>query len=440
MEFALDLLAHAETLRSYDCDELLLLKAQVRVLSVFGEQIEKSVKEAESFSSRLLLRPIEAFSEGSLAHFVIPRWSVDLENDPFANLAHKTDQLASAVFEIETALRHKPAFEPVYRPMMARCQFAIGNFVGAAESYRMLLNQEGNGILRSIKFQIYLAIAKCYELSGNNPSAIAMLERCSSEFPQRKGVYLRLAFLLTKQVNYSAIPELLRKEMSVDPNIGEEWRVSTILALSEQLKARLSPEEVENAFFKANRKELDGLRSVIIAFWPNFEHLGQDSQRKWIYGIYGAYFYGPDSSFHIENQDTAVASFGKAVEIELMNRIFLQFRRHHIETGRSAGLRDSEPGDDKYLVKFVKQNAKIMFGEMYRVLESASRDSAKGICRDLRRWVQDKRLSLFLSSKFLDDVRILTELAGCAKHKSVSYKDLGRARELSQRILKAITG
>jgi hypothetical protein len=227
--------------------------------------------------------------------------------------------------------------------------------------------------------------------------------------------------------------------MACNPNLGEEWQFSTILALAEVGGSQRSPEEIEEAFFKAKPQVAEGIRSIVIGFWPTFKVLTQASQKKWTYAMYRAYFHGSEFGFGPEEQEVAVAWFAKAVELELRNTIFLPFRQDLSQTSPSASTLQSETESDKRLIKFVTDsNPKMMFGEMYRTLKVASKPSGTGACRELRRWMESRGFRSLLLQQFVSDVEELVRLAGLAKHDSVPNDAARRAHKFSQRILQAI--
>jgi hypothetical protein len=159
-ELVLGLLSHAEAINAHDGDELLLIRAQFRFLSAYAEQVDAFLRNKEIASGlgglefKYLVGSPEILTQDSLPHFILLLWCVHLKEDQPLQQKDTIDQLASAAFEIATALRHKPQFEQIYRQMLARCQFATAEFSGAAESYLLLLKQPRRDILEPIKFPI----------------------------------------------------------------------------------------------------------------------------------------------------------------------------------------------------------------------------------------------------------------------------------------------
>ena len=166
---------------------------------------------------------------------------------------------------------------------------------------------------------------------------------------------------------------------------------------------------------------------------PPYPQILLHSQKKWIYAAYRAFFQS-DSGFQHDDNETAIFSFAKAVELDLKNKIFEPFKtvvRQELWT--SAVTTDA--AYEKRLIplaKFVaKHKGKIMLGEMADSI-LASRELSKETAIKFRRWIE-KHCPQTYTSGFTEKLFQLAEIAGKAKHSSTdNVKD---AERLSREVL-----
>ncbi|HUG81649.1 MAG TPA: hypothetical protein VML01_08295 [Bryobacterales bacterium] len=83
--------------------------------------------------------------------------------------------------------------------------------------------------------RLYECAARGYERAGYTEKAELVLKQCLGELPESKGISLRLASLYTQppHADYKAAYEALRQELEVDPDAGEDLRMSIALIFGE---------------------------------------------------------------------------------------------------------------------------------------------------------------------------------------------------------------
>jgi tetratricopeptide (TPR) repeat protein len=129
-----------------------------------------------------------------------------------------------------------------YRAAWGKCYFIAANYAKAAEQFEHLLAHGFGltGLLNEIearcRSQSYQNAAECYKRGGQIDAAARRLERCVQEFPETRGLWLKLAKLYLSsplEVDTGKVLNCLREEEKIDPSFGEDPRGSIALMLGE---------------------------------------------------------------------------------------------------------------------------------------------------------------------------------------------------------------
>ena len=325
------------------------------------------------------------------------------------------DRISDAANDFEKGLSKCPDLSPAYRSMLAGCYFAKGDFANAAKNYEQVLVDSNSkfSVIEDFKIDIFKCIANSYRLAGETEKARDALKRCAAEFPSAAGIYKELAEYQAQEVEYRLAYESLKKEYERDPAFGENWLVSTSLALgsvghnSEQL------DTLAERGLNSNPQLSEGLRSLVNAHWPSVDDLTPDARRKWIYGSY--LILGPqvDSLMHQSHAEAVAIQFGTAVELELKSQVFGKFREH---LSRSPDLhslvgKERSWGKEKFC-QFLVNRKPMTLGEMHHVLKDC-RNPKRELWIKFKRWVQENRRPLLKNLWMLE--RIL-DIHNGAKH------------------------
>ena len=305
------------------------------------------------------------------------------------------DRISDAANDFEKGLSKHPDFSPAYRSMLAGCYFAKGDFRKAAKNYQRVVEDSSSAILaQEIITIMYECIAASYQLAGETEKAQDALERCANEFPSAKGIYKELARIQAQATDFESAYESLTKERERDPAFGENWLVSTSLALgsvghnSEQL------DTLAERGLNSNPQLSEGLRSLVNAHWPSVDDLTPDARRKWIYGSY--LILGPqvDLLMQQSHAEAVAIQFGTAVELELKSQVFGKFREH---LSRSHDLRSlvgkERSWEKEKFCQFLVNRKPMTLGEMHHVLKDC-RNSKRELWTIFRRWLQKTRRPL----------------------------------------------
>ena len=335
------------------------------------------------------------------------------------------DRISDAANDFRKGLTKRPDLSPAYRSMLAGCYFAIGDYWNAAKNYEQVLAGRNSKILDTefVKIAMYKRIAASYQLAGESEKAKDALTRCAGEFPSAKGIYKELAKFQAQATDYRSAYESLIKESERDPAFGEDWLVSTSLALgiegrdSERIAARVERD------ISSNPHRYEGIKSLVNAHWNSLDDLTPEAQEKWICGSCLILSRSVEERTHRLLAQQAAIPFGTAVELELKSRVFGKFREFVSESFDLRALvgERSSWGKDKKFCKFLvsQEPNKMPLGEMHYYLKDC-RNSKRDVLRKFYCWVQKNRRSLLKNLSLLEEI---CRIHNRAKHESISKED-----------------
>ena len=230
-----------EALDLLELAEIQILRGQFNFLVVFDSKTDGDL-DPEFWEPKLCYsKPCDSLvPDGDLVHeFSLyargvgpARKREEDENEITFDEAER-DRISDAANDIDKGLTKRPYLSPVYRSMLAACYFVTGNFWNAAKNYEQVLVYSKSKIFASelIKIEMFKCIANSYRLAGETEKAKDALEQCAGEFPAAKGIYKELAAIQAQAADYRSAYESLDKERDRNPAFGEDWMVSTLLAL-----------------------------------------------------------------------------------------------------------------------------------------------------------------------------------------------------------------
>ena len=346
------------------------------------------------------------------------------------------DRISDAANDFDKGLSKRPDLSPAYRSMLAACYFATGDFWNAAKNYEQVLVDRNSKIFDTefIKIAMYKRIAASYHLADETEKARDALERCADEFPSAAGIYKELAKFQAQATDYRSAYDSLSKERERDPDFGEDWLVSTLLALgsvgrdSEQIATRVE------RHLSSNPQLSKGLKSLLNAHWPSLDDLTPEAQVKWISGSCMILNLPVDELQHRQLAQVAATQFGTAVELELKSTVFGKFRDYVSQSSDvgSRGVKKSSGGEDERCCEFLVSQKPMTLGQMHYVLKTC-RKSKRDVLRKFKRWVHEKRRPLLNRIWELGEIR---DIHNCAKHdEAISKKDAARMPDLCRNFL-----
>ena len=388
--------------------------------------------------------------EGNLApEFFLFIWGIGLarkrkEDEKEITLDEaERDRISDAANDFDKGLIKRPDLSPAYRSMLAACYFATGDFWNAAKNYERVLAASNSKFLDTefIKIEIFKCVANSYQLAGETEKARDALKRCAGEFPTAAGIYKELAANQAQAADYSSAYESLTKESERDPAFGEDWLVSTLLALGsvghngEQIASRVE------RHLSANPQLSKGIKSLLNAHWPSLDDLTPEAQVKWISGSYMILNPPVDELQHRQLAQAAATQFGTAVELELKSSVFGKFREYVSRSPELSSLVKNKRswGEDERFFKFlVSKSPRATLGEMHHFLKDCQ-NSEREIWRKFNRWVRENRLPL-LKTKSLSLLGEIRDIHNRAKHSgSFSEEDARNMPHLCRRFLSALS-
>lgn len=351
------------------------------------------------------------------------------------------DRISDAANDFRKGLSKLPDLSLAYRSMLARCYFATGDFWNAAKSYEQVLVDSNSEIQANkiITIKIYECIAASYQLAGETEKAQDALKRCAGEFSAAKGIYKELARIQSQSTDFESVYESLEKECERDPAFGEDWLVSTSLALGsverdgEQIATRAE------RHLNSNPQLSEGIKSLVSAHWPSVDDLTPEAQVKWISGSWMILNPPVDELLHRQQAQEAAHQFGTAVELELKSRVFGKFRDYVYQCPdlRSLVKNKSSWGEDERFFKYLirQKPMKMPLGQMHRAFEDCKKSKGE-LLRKFNRWVQENRPSLL---KNLWVLKKICNIHNPAKHDgSIPIANAERMPHLCRKFLSAL--
>ena len=267
--------------------------------------------------------------------------------------------------------------------MLARCRFSTGHFSDAAEHYEKGLTQSeyfsghGQQLLRSV--------AISYSQAGDEVKAEQILQRLISEFPGQPEGYKQLAAIQAQRTDYKAAYESLRKAVELEPELESETGVRVGLAIGGALE---TSEELWAAV-KPTNEVYQAITALLQEYWPRFASLDVKAQEEWIFGTWQLHFFPQQGQMKNMRQRKAAVAVATAVEIELREKVFSEFRKYVMSrqefcSNAKAGLEEKE---SKPLCQNLIDNAPLTFGQMTYILRCTRRSSAP-IFTEMASWLQ----------------------------------------------------
>jgi tetratricopeptide (TPR) repeat protein len=199
---ATELLDLLKSLRAISAAEHRALKGQMYVCSVAAPRNQAEFDEELGVTSRnnmdwWILKLDDAFF--SIDHFSsrpvgLLAWGLDLANQAEYS-PEECVRLADAAHEWEMSFQKDSDLLGSYRAAWGKAHFLTKEYSKAAGQFEHLLEYT-SGVPKPmeelIRSRLYQDAAECYEKAGNVDVAVRLLERCAHEFPQTKGLWLKV--------------------------------------------------------------------------------------------------------------------------------------------------------------------------------------------------------------------------------------------------------
>jgi len=427
---ALRLYNKAEDLHLLDPAELQALRGQLRFMVVAGPRIDKEfdlvdwepkLSGPQDFPLDLLL-----FLWGLLA----------LEGSLKLNES-ELDVIRDAANDLEKAVSKRVDLSPAYWSILARCYFLAGRFHDAAKQYQKILDSRVDFSVPKLRLKVYESLVTSYGAAHNTQKQIAALGKWAEEFPDERGIHLRIASMHAQEKDLPACAEALRKEEERNPQVAEDPFLSALLVAGETWQNS----EAEKSRLRA-RPEYEQIESLLREYWPSFAELGDKAREEWIFGILETHFCVAQGRIKSTYDRKANASFTQAVEMELSSRVFVAFQegasadpRLNLLAGEAVKEKNTELNP---FAKFILKKAELGIGQMAYILDH-SQNSKHALFQEFRAWVQSSYPKLLAH---MDRVYKIAKFRNPALHRGISNDTIehiqGWCRDVIDSICSAI--
>ena len=290
------------------------------------------------------------------------------------------DHLRDAIKYLEKIIDTSEA-PPSARFMLALSYSCIGDGHNAARHYQWMVDNQQRFLSACAKEQgpfwdaeadgvtdldvftngIHRCLVSAYDDAGEIESAINAANAWITACPDHLGTYERMARLYQKRGDYQAAAEWLWRERDRNPSLGEDPKISIILALgSIGTTARI--DEALTKIANAHPNEHAITESVLDGYWPAFADLATESKQKWASGTWLL------SSNLPEGAGLAAHCFAWVVERELHTTIFAPFKDDLRSCPELLTLDDE---DSKLFVHYLTGRTTFALGQMLWTLNRA---------------------------------------------------------------------
>jgi hypothetical protein len=321
-------------------------------------------------------------------------WGMGLADRPNYSPEERV-RLSDAAHDWEIFSQNNTDVLSSYRVALGKAYLLAEEYIKAARQFEHLLNGV-SGVPKELETPmrsgLYQNAAQCYELARAVDSAVHLLERCAGEFPQTKGLWLKLAGLYLSNplnVDLERVRNCLRKEEEIDVSFGKDPRASFAMILAEL--AADSQHATLQRIAEPSPADLQLMTSVISLHWPSFQHLDEESQKKWVGAAHWLWGVSPPSWDRAALRQRVAGTFAEIVEAHLA-RLFDRFRR---EKGRLVLQKVSPDSRKERLPKYL-QGAYLTLGEMVAEIDGACRQ-AEPRYPELKAWLQRNARRLLLN-------------------------------------------
>jgi tetratricopeptide (TPR) repeat protein len=337
------------------------------------------------------------------------------------------DRLVWAVDDLRLAEKSAGHLGARYRPLVARAEFALGNFIEAGAAFDKAFEGrfafgKSETTREDYAWEILFSSAWSYRLAGNYEQAVATLRKGLDSKSPHVGLRWWVAKWYSECGKYAEAAEELRRESEDLIRPPDSWLLSSILAL-----AAVAEGEEDRAKSFGDRLRRDSpeihrlLHSIVAEQWPRFEKLQADCRTAWLYAVWQTYLELPIQGGELHNFRAAIYQYGWILERELRSRIFERFRERVLKdqslNTKSIQEHHRWPKDD-LLCYLQKKQYTLTLGKMIKIIEDASslRNETEGA---LVRWLQKRFPNLNAS---IPSMKKLNSEWRRVKHETPAYQ------------------
>lgn len=305
--------------------------------------------------------------------------SVQPEGKTGQSSGAERESLRLAIHNLEMALDGPLVLSPVYRCILARSYFRLGDleYSNAARHYQALLRSDVDLLMGlDLKELLYRLAARSARLAGQTAQAQQIIDEWQTEFPASAVALRELAELQEQEGRPDAAAQTLWKASQLQPEPSPDLYTRVTLAwggiggsalVQHQLVAQLSEKS----------PEVWGLIDRICTeYWPPFAALSREARDGWKAAIFTTYWLTArekDACHTLEVM--AIPLFAGAVEMELKWRMFAAFKRAVAESPELRNAARSGGGDKETRVfcGYLVSDGCLTLGQMAKILQLTER-------------------------------------------------------------------
>jgi tetratricopeptide (TPR) repeat protein len=321
------------------------------------------------------------------------------------------EMLRDARNDFEKALQKRSDLDPSYYAMLGTCYFALGDYAQAADAYSRVLDSEtalrvpdadmlrdllrtlapepGEDrlellkrtlardpykVFRDFKPDLLRALAKSHALAGESARAEAVYRQWEQEYEKDQRAYRDHVELLRQQTKYVEAYEPFRKGVDLKLETEQEPAEKLARALGEIAVEQLDLDRFALQALE-NHPEVERLLDqVLLDLWHTYSKMGDKTRKIWrLATVLTNYLPSYQPTIERELRQIGAATFAKAVEIELRQRVFEGFRNDICgNTAVTAAAEQVKKEDEaSRLAEFLVRKGKLTLGEMAFILRKA---------------------------------------------------------------------
>lgn len=374
----LKLLTRAEDEKLNSHAHVQAFRGQYRFVAVLGETAEL---ESQNWRPRLYKFPRVQDPEDLLMGLRLLLLGMVKRDSSPATVQSEVELLSDSAHELQKAVASIADIPLGYTAALARSYFGVRKFGDAAQQYNHLLHGKLKiGDKLDLLKPVYESLVVSHERAGDAAGARAALAREIREYPNDKGLWIRMAELEAKDAHYTEAAECIRKEMELGPDVDKDWRLSLVLAVVE---TQGSLRELRRTVPQL----CTGIQWGLERFWPTFRKLNPRAADACIEAEVDAALSQDKELFPEKFAKDAASNWAAAVEVELREELFYPFRE--ILGMRGLAEQSSRSGSKSVMLgKFLLNQGPLSFGQMVYVLrECLSSTSGDALFKKMREWL-----------------------------------------------------
>ncbi len=255
--------------------------------------------------------------------------------------------------------------------MLARAAFDLGLYRDATVRLEAALSDFT--YLRTRRKATYEALSTMYERLGDSQLTGAFLQAWSFEDPDNPQILMKRATLAADSAKYETAYALLRRAVSLSPDLERDLGTRVGLALGAiAVDQAASWAELKGAIAKDPRVE-QAFERIVSTYWGTFLQLEEPERTEWIAAVYAAQILAESQKgLATAWLRHAGVAFLAVAERQLRRRVFAPIRQEASSNPAMLQTASQIPDGDRdaVLARYIEKG-RLTLGQMLRLLERA---------------------------------------------------------------------